>query len=280
MPTIANTDMAAAWDGDEGAHWVEHADVYENSGWRIWQHFLDAVPITSDATVLDIGCGTGKSTRSVARIAMDGSALGVDLSARMLALARRRADGEGLANIRFEQADAQVHPFPPATYDLAISSFGAMFFADPVAGFTNITQALRPGGRLALLAWREPTSNAWITGVRGALALGRDLPWPPPNAPGPFAFAEPEHVRGVLGAAGFVGVELDEINASMEFGANAADAFAFMRTMGITRGLTHDLDPDTRQQALDALEQTLIEHETDDGVLFDSAVWLITATKA
>jgi SAM-dependent methyltransferase len=278
MATIANTDMAAAWDGDEGAQWAENADRYEHAGRRLWEQFLAAIPIADDAEVLDIGCGTGKSTRAVARMAAGGSVLGVDLSARMLAQARARAASEGLTHARFEQADAQVHPLPASTFDLAISSFGSMFFADPVAAFTNIRQALRPGGRLALLAWRDVGSNEWILAFRDALAVGRELPSPPPNAPGPFGLADPEHVRRVLGAAGFVGVRLEEVDASLDYGATAAEAFAFIRTMGVTRGLTQDLDADATQRAMDALQQTLTDHETTDGVLFRAAAWRITAT--
>jgi SAM-dependent methyltransferase len=277
MATIANTDMAAAWDGDEGAHWAANADRYEHVARRIWQRFLDAVPIPQDAAVLDIGCGTGRSTRAAARSAVDGSALGIDLSGKMLAEARARAEREGLSNARFEQADAQVHPFPAGEFDLAISSFGAMFFADPVAAFANIGQGLRPGGQLALLAWRDVGSNEWITAVRDALALGRELPSPPLNAPGPFALADPEHVRRVLGEAGFVDVQLDPVDASMEFGTSAADAFGFIGTMGVTRGLTQDLDAEARQRALAALHAVLVAHETSEGVLFDAAAWLITA---
>jgi SAM-dependent methyltransferase len=279
MTTIANTDMAAAWDGDEGAHWAENAERYERAGWRTWEQFLKAVPVAPDAAVLDIGCGTGKSSRAVARLAHGGSVLGIDLSARMLERARARAADEGLTNVRFEQTDAQVHPFEPDSFDLAISSFGCMFFADPVAAYRNIGAALRPGGRLALLAWRDLADNEWAQVVRGAFALGRDLPSPPAGAPGPFGFADPDHVRRVLGEAGYSGVQLDPIDEPIEFGADAADAYAFLRTTGPVRGLSQDLDDDAREQGMAALRDAVAAHETADGVLFDTAAWLITATQ-
>jgi SAM-dependent methyltransferase len=280
MATIANTDMAAAWDGDEGAHWAANADRYERASARMWERFLSAVPIASDAAVLDIGCGTGRSTRSIAKLAADGSLLGVDLSARMLELARERAAAAGVTNARFEQADAQVHPFEAGAFDLAVSSFGCMFFADPVAAYRNIADALRPDGRLALLAWREMASNEWITAVVSALAVGRDLPSPPPHAPGPFAFADPDHVRRVLGEAGFADVELAPVDADMQLGDSADDAFSFIRTMGVTRGLTQDLDEDLRQRALDALRASVEAHATTEGVRAAGAAWQITARRA
>ena len=175
-----NEGMAAAWDGDEGAHWAEHAHRYEATSPRYGQRLLEAAELGADSAVLDVGCGTGATTLAAGRFATRGSALGVDLSSQMLAVGRAAAAAEHLDHVRFEQADAQVHPFDDATYDAAISSFGAMFFADPVAAFSNIGRALRPGATLALVAWRELAANEWVDAVRTALAAGRDLPTPPP----------------------------------------------------------------------------------------------------
>ena len=145
--TIANVEMAEAWDGAEGDHWTEHAERYESIGPGYWDALAHAVAFRVDDQVVDIGCGTGRSTRDTARITTSGEVLGVDLSRRMLERAEATARAEGLTNVRFEQADAQVHPFPTGAFDAAISVFGAMFFADPVAAFANIARALRPDAR-------------------------------------------------------------------------------------------------------------------------------------
>ena len=147
MVAIANVEMAAIWDGEEGDEWTENADRYDATDRWIARRFEAEVPIEPTDRILDIGCGTGKSTRDAARRAWSGSVLGVDLSSRMLDDARRRSEHDGLHNVEFLLADAQVHPFEPNAYDLAISVFGAMFFADPVAAFSNIRRSLRPGGR-------------------------------------------------------------------------------------------------------------------------------------
>jgi len=262
--TIANVEMAAAWDGPEGEHWAAHADRYEAASTGFWEALLRAVPIGGEQRILDVGCGTGKSTRDLARLAPSGSVLGVDLSAKMLD--RARAGAEGLANVTFEQADAQVHPFPDAAFDLAVSSFGAMFFADPVMAFANIRRALQPKGQLAYLTWRDFAENEWVVGIRGALSVGRTLPMPTPGAPGPFSMAERDIAVRVLGDAGFVDVQVDRVDAPVRFGDDADHAFSFVSTFGITRGLTHDLDDDTRQVAMQALRDTLLAHETGDGV--------------
>ena len=275
--TIANVEMAAAWDGPEGDHWATHAERYESTSTGYWEALLRAVPIPPDHTILDIGCGTGFSTRELARMVPSGSVLGVDLSAKMLDRARSIAEAEGLANAAFEQADAQVHPFPEAAFDLAVSVFGAMFFVDPVAAFTNLRRSLRPDGRLALLAWRDLGDNEWVAAIRDALAMGRTLPLPTPGAAGPFGLADRDHTARVLDEAGYADVRIDRVDAPIRFGADADDAFSFVSTLGITRGLTHDLDEAGRVAALAALRDTLVAHDTEDGVLFRGSAWLVTA---
>jgi SAM-dependent methyltransferase len=280
VSTIANVEQAAAWDGSEGEHWTAHADRYDRAGGRTWQRFLDTQPVAADDDVLDVGCGTGRSTRDAGRAASSGSVLGVDLSAPMLELARTRTGAEGLTNVTFEQADAQVHPFDEQSVDVAISSFGAMFFNDAVAAFTNIGRAVRPGGRLAVLAWRELARNEWLMAFRAALAVGRTLPSPPVDAPGPFGLADPAHVREVFGSAGFSAVGFTEIDEPIEFGADADDAWGFVRGIGIVEGLTQNLDERDKKRALDRLRAAVAAHDTGHGVLFDSSAWLITAQRS
>lgn len=276
---MVNIEMADAWDGDEGAHWAEHADRYDASVAPHGRHLHAAAGISAGVHVLDVGCGCGASTRLAARAAVDGGALGVDLSSRMLERARQRARDEGLTNVGFEQADAQVHAFEDQAFDVVISRFGAMFFGDPVAAFTNIGRALRPGGRLALLAWRRLTENEWLSAIRGALAAGRALPAPPVGAPGPFGLAGAEDVRRILGSASFRDVALDVVEEPVRLGADAADAFGFLRGLGITRGLLDGLDDAAVAGALEQLQAVLVAHDTGDGVLLDSSAWLITALR-
>ena len=276
---VANAEQAAAWNGHEGEHWTKYADRYNRASRRHWQRFAGAGLISSHEVVLDIGCGTGKATRDAARIASQGSVVGIDLSAVMLDHARRKSDAEGLTNVSYVQGDAQVYVFDAQAFDVAISSFGVMFFGDPAAAFTNIGNAIRAGGRLAVLVWRELARNEWLLAVREALAVGRQLPMPPPDAPTPFAFADPERVRGILGAAGFDDVGFEPIDELIEFGSDANDALGFMRNIGIVEGLTQDLDATARERALDALRETVVAHERADGVLFGSSAWLITARR-
>lgn len=274
----SNTEQLEAWDGGEGAYWAANADHYDRAVAAYHEALLDAASIAASERVLDIGCGTGQTTRDAARAATAGSALGVDLSSRMLEEARRRAEAEGLTDARFEQADAQVHPFPPAGYDVVVSRTGAMFFGDPSAAFANVARALRLGARMLLITWQPVTANEWLPAFAGALAAGRDLALPPAGAPGPFSLCDPDRVRGVLGGAGFADVTLESITADMWFGHDAADAHRFV--LGQLGWMLDGVDAETRARAEGALLATLTAHETAEGVLYGSAAWLIRAARA
>lgn len=272
-----NAEMAAAWDGPEGEHWAEHAEQYESAATAFTRVLVDAVPVEDESAVLDIGCGTGALTLALALRAGGGSALGVDLSSRQLERARAAAAAEGRDRVRFEQADAQVHPFQAETFDIVVSSFGAMFFADPVAAFSNIRRAMRPGASLTLMAWRDLDRNEWICEFRAALAAGRDLPTPPPNVPSPFGMADRDLTTERLTAAGFDAITFESVDEPMRFGQDAGDAWAFISTLGIVRGLTADLDEGSRRDALGRLRASIEAHETSGGVRFPASAWLITA---
>lgn len=273
-----NAEQLRAWDGDEGAYWAAHADRFDHAVAPYHERLMSAAAITAGEHVLDIGCGTGQTTRDAARAATGGgSALGVDLSSRMLDVARARSAGEGLENVVFEQADAQVHPFDAASFDVAISRTGAMFFGDPVAAFRNIARALRPGARLALVTWQPLAANEWIREITRALTGGRALSGPPVDGPGPFSLSDPGRVHAVLDAAGFVDVDLTGVSAPEWFGTDADDAHAFV--MGLTGWMLRDLDDGERRRAVDALRATMIDHEGPAGVTFGSAAWVITAIR-
>ena len=272
-----NAEMAGAWNGEEGEDWAARADRYDAASAAFDSGLLEAAGIGAADRVLDVGCGAGVSTRAAARAAPDGHATGIDLSGLLLAEARRRSAAAGLTNTTFVQGDAQVHPFEPAAFDVAVSRFGAMFFGDPVAAFGNVARALRPGGRLAALSWQPLARNEWLLVLRRTLAAGRPLPEPPGDAPGPFGLSDPDHVRRVLAAAGFETVHVAEVPGMVRLGADAEDAFDFVSGLGLTRGLLGGLDDGARRVVLDGLRAALAEHATPDGVLLGAAAWLTTA---
>lgn len=274
---MVNVEQAAAWAG-EGETWARYDDRYNASIRPQTRRLLAAAAITPGQVVLDVGCGCGDSTRQAAqRAAPDGRALGVDLSAPMLARARQRARDAGLDNVAFVQADAQVHPFDRGRFDVAISRFGATFFADAVAGFANIRAGLRPGGRLAVLAWQALDRNAWLVTIREALAPGRTLAPPPSDQPGMFAFADPGRVTTVLASAGFGAVDLAAVDDPVRLGDDGDHAFAFLSETGFARAMLHGLDAASAAASRERLRAALGAADAGAGVLLGAAAWLVTA---
>jgi SAM-dependent methyltransferase len=273
-----NAEQARAWDGEEGDYWATHAAQFDRCLAGYHDTFMAAAEIAPGERVLDVGCGTGQTTRAAARSATGGRALGVDLSGPMIELARRLAAEQGVQNAEFRQADAQLHPFEPASFDVAISRTGTMFFGDPAAAFRNLAGALRPEGRLVLLAWQPPSANEWIGALSSALAAGRELPTPPVGAPGPFGQSDPEQVRAVLSGAGFTDIAVTGLTEPMWWGADAEAAYEF--AIGMLGWMLQGLDEDGQQRARSGLRDTLVAHSTPTGVLFGSATWLITARRA
>lgn len=276
---IANVEQASVWDGEEGDHWSDHADHYDAAVRRYDRYLIDGACLAEDDRVLDIGCGAGASTREAASIALAGSAVGIDLSARLIDEARRRSVTSAVSNTEFLQGDAQVYPFEAEAFDVAISRFGAMFFGDPVAAFANVGRTLHRGDQLAVLAWRELARNKWVGAIRDTLAAGRTLPEPPPGAPGPFGLADEGAARRILADAGYDNVEFVAVDEPVRLGADADDAFSFVRGLGITDGLLDGLDGPTGERALARLHGILAAEASPEGVLLDGGAWLITARR-
>ncbi|MBS2962002.1 methyltransferase domain-containing protein [Actinocrinis puniceicyclus] len=276
----ASAAQSEAWNGASGQHWVEYRDRHEAQLRNFLPPLLAAADIAAGEHVLDVGCGCGCTTLHAARAAADGHALGVDLSEPMLAEARRRAAAEGVANVAFEQADAQLRPFAPGAFDVMVSRLGVMFFADPRAAFGNVARALRPGGRLAFLCWQPVAVNGFVSVPHRALSAHITVPnRDTPGEPGPFSLADPDEVRGLLTSAGCDGVDISAVAEPMWIGTDVEDAVAYHLTSPSSRTAFAGVDEQTRERAIDALREELGAHRTPRGVELEGRAWLVTARK-
>jgi ubiquinone/menaquinone biosynthesis C-methylase UbiE len=238
-----------------------------------------AVGVQLHDHVLDIGCGTGQTTRQAARTARAGSAFGVDVSAPAIKRARELARAEGLRNVTFEHADAQVHRFPPERFDLAISRFGTMFFDDPAAAFANIRQALHPAGRLLMMVWQAHERNEWDVAIHQSLGATEGPVAVPSGGPDPFSLADPPTVTQILEAAGFADVTFTDVCEPVYYGPDVAAALDWVRSFTCTSEILKRLNPAAAARAVRRLSETLAAHLSDDGVWFSSCAWIVTARR-
>jgi SAM-dependent methyltransferase len=230
--------------------------------------------------VLDIGCGTGQTTRQAARTAWAGSALGVDVSAPTIERARELAAAQQLRNVTFERADAQLCRFPHERFDLAISRFGTMFFSDPAAAFANIRRALRPAGRLVMMVWQAGERNEWDVAIRQSLGGPPALAAAASGGADPFSLADPPAVTGILEAAGLAGVTFTDVREPVCYGPDVAAALDWVRGFSCTSQALQRLDPVAAARAARRLREALAAHMGDDGVWFNSRAWIVTARRA
>jgi SAM-dependent methyltransferase len=229
--------------------------------------------------VLDIGCGTGQTTREAARNAPAGSALGVDISAPAIERARDLARAEGLPNVTFEHADAQVHRFPREHFDLAISRFGTMFFDDPGAAFANISRALRPAGRLVMIVWQAPEHNEWEVAIRRSLAGPGEAVAVASGGPDPFSLADPAAVTEILEDRRFADIAFTDVREPVYYGPDVAAALDWVRGFISTSQALKRLDPAAAAGAVRRLREALAAHMREDGIWFNSRAWLVTARR-
>ena len=245
MSENPNAEQIRYWNEQAGPKWVAARSALDAMLGPIGEGAIAHAAPRKGERALDVGCGNGRTTLALARACESkGDVVGIDISAPLLALARADATDAGLARPpRFIEADAQSADFGPARFDLVFSRFGVMFFADPVQAFRNLRRAQAPDGRLVFVCWQAMAANEWMRLPLEAVGNVLSLPPPsPPNAPGPFAFAERNHVRTILASAGFAAIKIEarsgllalggttDLDAATEFALQVGPAAAALRT--------------------------------------------------
>lgn len=276
----ANADQLASWGGMAGRHWTEQQEHMDIQLAPVSAALFGAIEIRPNMRVIDVGCGCGDTTLELARrVGAGGHALGLDISAPMLARARERTPPG--APVDFVEGDATVHRFPPADADLLFSRFGVMFFADPALSFGNIRKGMRQGGRVAFACWREREINPslWVA-AQEAYKVVPPPPVLPPDAPGPFAFAGEGRVHAVLGKAGFADIAMRPVDLELDVAAGRGLEEAVRGALEIgPASRAADGQPDEIRKAIAArIRAAYAPHAKGNSVKLPAAIWIVTAT--
>jgi SAM-dependent methyltransferase len=278
----ANAAQRDYWNTIAGPRWVGLEGFVERRVEAVNDLLLRYSGVQAGETALEIGCGTGAFTVPLAAaVGADGAVVGIDISAPMLAGAKRRLAEAGLDHVSLIEADAQTHPFEPGRFDLLASRFGVMFFADPAAAFANLQHAARRGGRLCFACWGALADNRhWLIPYEVVLRhLGPPAP-KPPREPGPLAFSDPDYVRSFLGSAGFAAIAIDREHPEV-FATTAAEEAEFACLMGPPARLIEEKEPDdaTRRTIRHEIEDALAAYFRTGKTTLPSTVLLVTAVK-
>jgi SAM-dependent methyltransferase len=279
--TGPNAEQITYWNEVSGAKWVRFQALIDEQIGPLGRMAMDRAAIRPEERILDVGCGCGDTTCELARrTGPAGSVVGIDVSAPMLESAMSRARAAGMQNVRFWNADAQLHEFSRPEFDLVYSRFGVMFFIEPARAFANLRRALLPAGRLAFVCWQSLERNPWMAVPTAAAAA--EIVFPPrsgPDAPGPFSFGDPARVRRILDEAGFSDVAIDGAEALLVVGGGGSveEAANFLMEMGPTGAALRQADASARPRVAAAVRRALAPFEGPGGVRMRSAVWLVTA---
>jgi SAM-dependent methyltransferase len=264
------------WNGPSGDAWVAMQPVLDRMFLALEELLAEAAAERGAERVLDVGCGVGATTMAIARrLGPAATCTGVDISAPMIAAAKERVAYDDRPP-RFLLADAATHSFDDGEFDLLVSRFGVMFFADPVAAFTRLRAAITSGGGLRFICWRSPEENPFLTtGAQAAAHLLSDMPPREPGAPGPFAFAESERLHEILSGAGWGGVQVKPIDLPCSF--PESDLSRYLARIGPVGAALREADDAKRAEVLAVARAAYQPFVSGDEVRFTARCWSVGA---
>ena len=275
-----NADQIAYWNGPGGRHWADRQQSQDIVLAPVSEILIDRAKVKAGERILDVGCGCGATTIALARkVGPAGHVFGIDISTPMLARARQLTPPD--LPVDFVLADATLYPFDPASFDLLVSRFGVMFFAEPALSFANLRRALRPSGRLTFACWREPRENPFFMApLQAVYKHVSKLPQLGPEDPGPFSFASEARVHRILGEAGFQGVAMEPCNLSLDIavgrGLDAAVTSAL--EIGPAARALAEQPPDVVAAAANSIREALMPFARGQSVPLPASIWIVTAS--
>jgi len=274
-----NADQIAYWNGPGGQRWADRQQSQDILLAPVADLLIDRARAKAGERIIDVGCGSGATSIAFAqKVGPTGHVLGIDISGPMLARARQVAPA-GLS-VDFVLADATVYPFDPASFDLLVSRFGVMFFAEPARSFANLRRALKPAGRLAFACWREPRENPFfMASLQAVYKHVPKLPQVGPEEPGPFAFASEARVHRILGEAGFQGIAMEPCNLALDIAVGRGLDAAVQGALEIgpaARALAEQ-PPEVVAAATHSIREALTPLVRGQSVPIPAAIWIVTA---
>ena len=271
----ANAEQIALWNDTAGRAWVETQETLDAVLAPFEDLLVEAVAARNATRVLDVGCGTGSTTLAIARqVGPQGTAVGVDISQPMIALAKQRAESAS-TKPRFLCADAQTYTFEPASFDMIVSRFGVMFFDDSVRAFANLRRATAKGGELKAIVWRGPADNPFMTTAeRAAAPFLPEMPARKPDEPGQFAFADKNRVYSILEKSGWSEIDLEPLDVECTLPERELEGY--ITRLGPLGRVLPQLDEPTRAKVLEAVRAAFEPFVHGDEVRFTAACWTVT----
>ena len=277
-----NIKQKQFWSGAGGDVWVDkqrEMDIMLNP---LGERAIQELNLSGEKKILDIGCGCGATTLEIAKAVTQGEVIGVDISEPMLERATKTASDMMLNNTSFQVKDVQVDEMPLSYFDIAFSRFGVMFFEDPFEAFKNINHSLKDNGQLSFVCWQHASLNPWQSLSIQVIKEFLDLPAPAPKSPGPFAFEDKSYINEILTESGFRDIEIkdNQEDIVMFSGKSIREACEDYLTINpVVTEMLKNSPTELREEILEALIGKFSDFHNNEGLLFPSATWIVTAKK-
>lgn len=273
------TDQSTFWDERADA-WDRNAEAMEAFARQFGDPAMDLLGPASGQLLADVGCGPGLTTIELARrVAPTGTATGVDVSPRMIDMARARSSAMDVGNASFVVGDPGAGPI--GSFDGIHSRFGVMFFDDPPAAFRNLAQSIRPGGRFVAVVWAGLDENPWmfVPTLFGAGPLDADLALPGPGEPGPFSLADPGETAALLESCGFRDVDIARHEHAWAFdAADARTSISQLLSVGALGEAWAAADAGARAAAVEAVLGGCDDHRDVSGWRLPATALVVSAS--
>lgn len=278
-----DTDFVKFWNSVLAPKFIRFRHILVGGLTQHSEAIFPSLPVRAGDRVLDVGCGFGDTAIKLARLTgPTGEVVGIDCCDAFLEIAERDTAESGLTNVRYMRGDAEI-ALPHDAFDFVFARFGTMFFANPVAGLRNMRKALKPGGRMAHIVWRNRADNPWLSMAREVVL--RFLPPPGEDAqtcgPGPFSMADQETVRGMMKVAGYGDIEFRRVDAPVLVGKDVEDAIAFQLAIGPAGEVFREAgaEAEKKRPEIEAALAKAINAQkmSAEGIVMPSSSWVITA---
>ena len=282
--TQQDSDFVQFWNTVLAPKFIKYKHILVDGLTQHSEAVFPNLPVKVGDRVLDVGCGFGDTAIKLAhQVGPTGEVVGVDCCDAFLEYAENDAKARSVENVRFARADAEIE-LPTEQFDFVFARFGTMFFANPVAGLRNMRKALKPGGKMVHIVWRNRADNPWLSMAKDVVL--DFLPQPGDDAqtcgPGPFSMSNEETVSLMMKSAGYEDIELTRVDAPVLVGKDVEDAIAFQLAIGPAGEVFREAGDEAeakRDQIQSALAAAIDKQKISaDGIVMDSSSWVITAT--
>jgi ubiquinone/menaquinone biosynthesis C-methylase UbiE len=284
VPQAEDSDFVNFWNTVLAPKFIRFKHVLVDGLTQHSEAVFPSLPVSEGDRVLDVGCGFGDTAAKLANlVGPTGEVVGIDCCDAFLDYARNDIAARGLTNISFMRGDAEI-ALPADDFDFVFARFGTMFFANPVAGLRNMRKALKPGGRMVHIVWRDRVDNPWLSMAKDVVL--DFLPVPGADAqtcgPGPFSMSNEDTVRAMMQAAGYEDIDFRRVDASVLVGNDIQDAIDFQLAIGPAGEVFREagVEAEEKRQAIETAMADAIRKQKSnaDGIVMDSSSWVITAT--